>query len=81
MRMEWATSEQKNAMLLAGCARAEELVKAGGYMKWQDGNWCIFLESNGEVAAGPAKSLYELAFILGSDPHQARRVAGEELAR
>ena len=58
---------EENARLLAGCARAEELISAGGYTKWQDGAWWIFWESNGEVAAGPAKSLYELAHILSNE--------------
>ena len=57
---------EENARLLAGCEQAEKLVNAGGYTKWQDGAWWIFWECNGEVAAGPAKSLYDLALILSN---------------
>ncbi|MFZ4777777.1 MAG: hypothetical protein ACOYM3_20605 [Terrimicrobiaceae bacterium] len=57
---------EENARLLTGCEQAEKLVNAGAYTKWQDGAWWIFWESNGEVAAGPAKSLYELALILSN---------------
>lgn len=49
-----------------GVDKIEELTAAGAYLKWQDQAWWMFWESSGEVAAGPAKSLYDLALILSN---------------
>jgi len=68
--------DRETQNLLAGCARVEKLVNAGGYTKWQDGAWWIFWESNGEVAAGPAKSLYDLALILSNAAGQKSPAGG-----
>lgn len=51
--------------LIRGCERIEGMVEDGAYLKFQDGSWWLFWESSGEVAAGPAVSLYGLALALG----------------
>ena len=49
-----------------GMDKIEELVAGGSYIKWQDQAWWMFWESSGEVAAGPAPSVRELAILLSN---------------